>query len=162
MRPSRLSLLAYGLAAVVVALDQWVKHWILDDFHLPERLTAPVIGPFHLSMVWNRGVSFGFLNTDADWTRWALSAFAVGMAAALAVWATRIQRPMLAVAVGLVMGGAIGNVIDRVRFGAVIDFLDFTEMYFPWVFNLADSAVTVGVALILLDSVVAPQPRAPG
>ena len=80
-------------------------------------------------------------------------AFALVVVAALAVWARRVDRPLLAAALGLVIGGAIGNnLIDRVRFGAVADFLDFTGLHFPWVFNVADSAITVGVVLLLLDS----------
>ena len=74
------------------------------------------------------------------------------MAAALAVWVRRTDRLVLAVAVGLIMGGAVGNVIDRVRFGAVTDFLDFSRLWFPWVFNVADSAITIGVILLLWDS----------
>jgi len=159
---SRLSLTAYGLAALVVGLDQLLKHWILDVFHLADRVTTPVIGPFWLSLVWNRGVSFGVLNIDAEWTRWALSVFSIAVAAGLAVWVRRVERPVLAIAIGLVMGGAIGNVIDRLRFGAVTDFLDFTRLDFPWVFNVADSAVTVGAVLILWDSFLAPRKRAPG
>jgi signal peptidase II len=107
-------------------------------------------------------VSFGFLTLDAGWTRWALSAFSIAVAAGLAVWARRVERPLLAIAVGLIMGGAVGNVVDRVRFGAVTDFIDFSELYFPWVFNLADSAITVGVALLLWDSLVTPRRSAHG
>jgi signal peptidase II len=71
-----------------------------------------------------------------------------------------VVRPLLATALGLVIGGAIGNLIDRVRFGAVADFLDFSRLYFPWVFNVADSAITIGVLLLILDS-LRPAPRAP-
>jgi signal peptidase II len=153
----RLASLAYGLAILVVGLDQLLKYWVLDIYRLPERATPTVLGPLRLSMVWNRGVSFGFLNLGADWTRWALSVFSLTVAAGLAVWARRVERPLLAVAIGLVMGGAVGNVIDRVRFGAVTDFIDFSSLYFPWVFNVADSAITIGVALILWDSVIGPR-----
>jgi signal peptidase II len=158
----RLAPVSYALAVAVIALDQLLKYWVLDVYRLPERATPTVIGPLRLSMVWNRGVSFGFLSLDAEWTRWALSAFSIAVAAALAVWARRVERPLLAVAVGLVMGGAVGNVVDRVRFGAVTDFIDFSQLYFPWVFNLADSAISVGVALLLWDSLVTPRRSAPG
>jgi len=83
MRIPRLALVAYILAFVVVGADQALKYWVLDVFDLPSRTTAQVAGPFWLTMVWNRGVSFGVLNTDADWTRWALSAFALAVAGAL-------------------------------------------------------------------------------
>jgi signal peptidase II len=76
----------------------------------------------------------------------------------LAGWARKLTRPRLAVALGLIMGGAVGNLIDRVRFGAVCDFIDFSALYFPWVFNIADSAISIGVVILLLDSFLTPQP----
>jgi signal peptidase II len=103
-------------------------------------------------MVWNRGVSFGLLTAEVDLARWGLAAFSLIVAIALIVWARRIERPLPALALGFVIGGALGNMIDRVRFGAVVDFLDFSGLWFPWVFNVADSAITVGVALLLIDS----------
>ncbi|HYG27154.1 MAG TPA: signal peptidase II [Caulobacteraceae bacterium] len=148
----KLSSLAYGLALITIVLDQLSKHWILNVFNLPAKGSVFVGGPFSLTMVWNKGVSFGLLKAEVDLVRWALVAFSVGVAVFLAVWARKIERPLLATAVGLVMGGAIGNAIDRARFGAVADFLDFKGLYFPWVFNIADSAITVGVILLLLDS----------
>ena len=158
---NRLGLFAYALATSVVALDQAVKFWILEIFRLPERASAPVLGPLTLSMVWNRGVSFGMLTSDAPWTRWALTAFSLLAAGALAVWAWRIERVLLAIAVGLIMGGAVGNAIDRIRLGAVADFLDFKQLFFPWVFNVADSAITIGAALLLWDVFMAPRKGAP-
>lgn len=152
MRVTRFGWLAYGLGVTVIALDQAVKFWVLYVFNLPARLTEPVIGPFSLTMVMNRGVSFGLLTADQELTRWALSAFSLIVAGALAWWARRADRPLMAIALGLIIGGAIGNAIDRVRFGAVVDFLDFSRMMFPWVFNVADSGITIGVALLLLDS----------
>jgi signal peptidase II len=148
----KLSLFAYGLALITIVLDQLSKHWVLNVFNLPAKGSVLVGGPFSLTMVWNKGVSFGLLKAEVDLVRWALVAFSVGVAVFLGVWARKIERPLLATAVGLVMGGAIGNAIDRARFGAVADFLDFKGLYFPWVFNIADSAITVGVVLLLLDS----------
>ncbi|HEY3697205.1 signal peptidase II, partial [Phenylobacterium sp.] len=81
-----------------------------------------------------------------------LAAFSVAVSIALTIWVRRTNDWLKAVSLGLVIGGAIGNVVDRIRFGAVADFLDFSGLYFPWVFNVADSAITVGVALLLLDS----------
>ena len=148
---SRLGLFAYALAAVVVALDQLSKHWILSVFQLPLRGGVAIAGPLHLTMVWNRGVSFGLLRAEVDVTRWALAAFSVAVALLLAVWARRAARGLAALALGLIMGGAIGNVIDRVRFGAVVDFIDVSRLWFPWIFNVADAAISCGVALLLLD-----------
>jgi signal peptidase II len=113
-------------------------------------------------MVWNRGVSFGFMNVEASWTRWALTIFSLGVAAALAVWAWRLEKLALAISVGLIMGGAVGNAIDRIRLGAVTDFLDFSALYFPWVFNVADSAISVGSVILVWDLFLAPRKRAGG
>ena len=142
--------------------DQALKYWVLEVFHLPERVSAEIAGPFELTMVWNKGVSFGVLNIDADWTRWPLSAFSLIVAAGLAVWAWRVDRALLAIAVGLIIGGAIGNAIDRVRLGAVTDFIHVTWSWFPWVFNLADSAISVGSVLLIWDLFLAPKKRAAG
>ena len=160
MRIPRLAIVAYVLALVVVGADQALKYWVIEVFDLPSRTTAQVAGPFWLTMVWNRGVSFGVFNTDADWTRWALSAFALAVAGMLAVWATRVRGALLAVAIGFIMGGALGNLVDRVRLGAVTDFLDFSRLHFPWVFNLADAAINVGAVLLLWDLFLAPRKRA--
>jgi signal peptidase II len=146
---------AYALAAVVVMLDQASKAWILGPLDLPDRAVVPVLPIFRLSMVWNPGVSFGLLAARGELGRWLLVVFAACVVAALGLWARRIEKPLTAVALGLVMGGAIGNnIIDRVRFGAVADFLDFSGLGFKWVFNVADSAISVGVALLLLEMVI--------
>jgi signal peptidase II len=102
-------------------------------------------------MVWNRGVSFGLLRADADLTRWALAAFSIIVSIFLAFWARNATRGLSATALGLVMGGAIGNVIDRIRFAAVADFIDASRLWFPWIFNVADAAITCGIVLLLLD-----------
>jgi signal peptidase II len=163
-RSNRLALSAYALAVAVSAADQALKWWVLQVYDLPDRISAQVVGPFWLSWVENRGVSFGVLNLDADWTRytrWVLSIFSIAVALSLAVWVRKVERPILAVAVGLIMGGAIGNVIDRLRFGWVADFLDFSRLWFPWVFNIADSAITVGAILLIWDLFLAPRKGAP-
>ena len=162
MKITRLAVLAYALALVVVLADQGLKYWILDVFHLPDRETAEVAGPFWLTMVWNRGVSFGVFNTDAGWTRWVLCGFSLAVAVALAVWALRVRQTILAVALGFIMGGAVGNLIDRARLGAVTDFLDFSRLHFPWVFNVADAAINIGAVLLIWDLFLAPRKRAGG
>jgi len=148
---NRLGWTAYGLALTVIVLDQLSKHWILFVYDLPARISEQVVGPFFLTMVWNQGVSFGLLRADQDLGRWLLVAFSILVAIALAIWARRGDRTLMALALGLVMGGAIGNAIDRARFGAVVDFIDVSRLYFPWVFNIADAAISVGVVLLLLD-----------
>ena len=150
--------MAYVLAIAVVALDQASKFWILHVLKLPDLAPVRVLPFFQLNMVWNEGVSFGLLRSDSSAGRWVLVLFAFIVVAALAVWARKVTRPLTATALGLVIGGAIGNnLIDRVRFGAVADFLDFHALYFPWVFNLADSAISVGVLLLLMDSFMRPK-----
>jgi signal peptidase II len=158
---TRLGLSAYGLAALVILLDQASKHWVLNIFQLPLKGSVPVAGPLHLTMVWNKGVSFGLLRAEVDLTRWALAAFSVIVSIFLAVWARNSTRKLSATALGLVMGGAIGNVVDRIRFGAVADFIDVSRLYFPWIFNVADAAITVGIALLLLDMVLLEKQTAP-
>ena len=148
---TRLGWTAFILAIVVIVADQAVKYWVLEVLRLQEGQTIPVFGPFRLTGVWNPGVSFGFLQAQHDLVRWLLAAFSIGVAAMLAFWVRATQRSLFAVAVGLVMGGAVGNVIDRIRIGAVADFVDVSRLYFPWVFNVADSAITIGICLLLVD-----------
>ncbi|MDQ0464775.1 signal peptidase II [Caulobacter ginsengisoli] len=143
----------YALALATIVVDQLVKLWIVDSFHLPALGSVPLLGPIHLSMVWNNGISFGLLRLDYPWMRWVLAGFALAVAAVLASWARKVERPLLAAAVGLIMGGALGNFIDRIRLGAVADFIDVTRLGFPWVFNVADSALSIGIVLLVLDAV---------
>ncbi|MDB5472425.1 MAG: lspA [Caulobacter sp.] len=145
---------AYSLALAVLVGDQLSKMWFLGQ-GLAEGQSQPVFGPFSLTMVWNRGVSFGLFRADQEWIRWALTIFSLGVAITIAFWARKVQRPLLGWAFGLIMGGAIGNMIDRLRFGAVADFLDFHGLMFPWVFNVADSAISIGVVLLLIDTFLA-------
>ena len=156
---TRWGLMAYAIAFAVIVLDQLSKVWVLDVIKLQDRAPIRLAPIFQLTMVWNPGVSFGLMRADSPSGHWILVAFAAAIVAALAVWARRLDRAMTAVALGLVMGGAIGNnLIDRVRFGAVADFLDFHGLYFPWVFNVADSAISIGVALLLIDSFLRREP----
>jgi signal peptidase II len=150
---TRLGAFAYVLAALVVVLDQVSKLWVLGSLHLDERGQIPILPFFRLTLVMNQGVSFGLLRADSPAGRWLLVAAAMTVVVILCAWVRRTERPLFATALGLVIGGALGNnLIDRARIGQVVDFLDFSGLYFPWVFNVADSAISVGVALLLLDS----------
>ena len=155
-RLTKPGLFAYALAALVIVLDQLSKYWILKILVLPSRDSVPVIGPVRLTMVWNKGVSFGLLRADIDLTRWALAAFSIAVAIFLAVWARNVTRRIAAVALGLLIGGAIGNVIDRIARGAVVDFisLHWHRAYTFPAFNLADSAITLGAICLLLDELL--------
>lgn len=145
--------LAYGLAVLTLVLDQLSKWWVVGPLDLVAKGQVPVLSPvFNLTFVANRGVSFGFLTADGDFGRWALFVFSAVIAGGFALYARKLDRRLPAVAVGLVIGGAIGNMIDRARYGYVVDFLDFNGLFFPWVFNVADSGITVGMALLVLDS----------
>jgi len=157
---TRAGSLAYGLAAVVVIVDQAVKSWVVNGLRLEVGVPHPVWGPLRLTLVENPGVSFGMFQGDAPWIRWALAAFSLGVAIALAVWVRRAGKLYTGLALGLIIGGAVGNLIDRVRSGLVVDFVDVTAMHFPWVFNVADSAITVGIALLLAESFFAPRVKA--
>jgi signal peptidase II len=151
--PTRPALVAYGAALVAIVLDQASKYWVVKVLDLPDRFQYHLSQVFNLTMVWNEGVSYGLLKAQGDLGRWALALFSFAVAAALGVWAWRSPRVLPAAGVGLIMGGAIGNALDRVRLGRVVDFLDFSGAHvFPWVFNVADSAITVGVVLLIVDS----------
>jgi len=158
---TRIALAAYGFALVVIVLDQLTKAWMLDGLSLREVGRVFVAPPvFNFSYVENTGVSFGLFGGGS--ARWLLSVFSVVVAAGLAWWATQADRRLLIGAIGLVIGGAIGNAIDRIRFGYVVDFLDFSGTgVFPWVFNVADSAITVGVIMLILDSVLSERRERP-
>lgn len=153
--PARRKALFLGLSCLVAALllDRVVKLWLIAV--MAGRFGAPwsLTGFFDLVMVWNRGVSFGMLQADADLGRYALVGLSLAIAAGLAVWLGRTRDRLVAASLGLVIGGAIGNVIDRVVWGAVADFflVHGFGYYFP-AFNVADSAITIGVAGLLLDS----------
>jgi signal peptidase II len=149
---SKLGGAALALAAVIVAADQSVKNWVLNGLRLPDIGSVPVAGPLHWTMVWNDGVSFHLFASGHNAVRWVLAAFSIIVAAVLAGWVRKANRPLFALALGLVIGGAVGNVIDRIRFGAVVDFIDVTRIgFFPWVFNVADSAISIGIGCLLLD-----------
>ncbi len=143
--------LALAAAPAVALLDQLSKWWIVERVMDPPRVLE-VTGFFNLMLVYNRGISFGILDSEAALVPWVLSGLAVAIVIGLVVWLRHIEGRWPGLAVGLIVGGAVGNVIDRLRLGAVIDFLDLHWAGFHWpAFNLADSAITVGVALLLLD-----------
>ena len=154
--PDRAPIWPYlALALVVVALDQATKLAILARFDLGERV--PVIpGFFDLTLLFNRGAAFSFLAGHDGWQRW----FFVGIALAASIFIVHLLRShrsqrLFSVALALILGGAIGNVVDRLAYGQVVDFLLFHQgsWYFP-AFNVADSAITVGAASLILDELL--------
>jgi signal peptidase II len=147
--------LAFGVAALVIVLDQAVKAWVLTGLGLAPGESLPLFWPLALTLVRNDGISFGFFQTHAAWTRWALASFSLCVCAGLAFWVRRAEKALIGLAVGLILGGALGNLIDRVRLGAVTDFVDVHPLIFPWIFNIADSGITIGVILLLADNLFA-------
>jgi len=151
---SRYFRLGLLIAVAIVIADQVTKWLIVTQVMAPPRVIE-VLPFFDIVLVHNRGISFGAFNTGSDSMAWALTGFALLIAAGLLVWLWRAKTGLIATALGLVIGGAIGNVIDRVRIGAVADFLDVHVGTYHWpAFNLADSAITIGVALILLEALL--------
>ena len=144
--------LGLPLALLGFLLDQATKWWILNHVMDPPRV-IPVTGFFNLVLGFNTGVSFGLFG---EAPAWLLMAFILPMVAGLLVWMTRTDSRLTAIALGLVVGGAFGNLLDRLRHGAVTDFLDFYVGAYHWpAFNFADVAIVSGVGLLLIESVLA-------
>jgi signal peptidase II len=143
------------LLAATIVVDQAVKQVLLHYLPKVDDVATIITGFFRLVTVWNRGVSFGLMSHEGVVPPWALSGVAILVCIGLFIWLRRTDRPFTAWGIGLVMGGAIGNVIDRARWGAVFDFADFYVGQWHWpAFNVADSAIVVGVGLMLLDSLI--------
>ncbi len=143
----------HGLLAAlaVLAVDQLVKWYMLAVVMQPPRIIE-VTGFFRLVMVWNRGISFGLFGSDAPHGPLMLSVMALVVCVVLGVFLWRAHRPALVLAFGAIIGGAVGNVIDRIRFGAVADFFDLHVAGYHWpAFNIADIAITGGVIVLLID-----------
>ena len=146
------------LAAIaVLALDQASKLWLLFVFDIGHRGVVPVAPFFDLELAWNVGISFGWFQNDSAVAQLALTAIKAVAVIVLAVWMARSRTLLATLALGLIIGGAIGNAIDRFAYGAVVDFALFHvrigEKTFSWyVFNLADTAIVAGVAGLLYDS----------
>lgn len=135
----------------IVVIDQISKFWVVHKLNLFELGKIEISKFFDLTMVWNYGVSFGALRANSDVGRWALVGLAFVISLFFLYWLWRAERPLNRFALAMVIGGAIGNMIDRIYLGAVADFLDFSGLFFPWVFNLADAAVVGGAGLLILD-----------
>jgi len=148
---SRLKLL--GLSLLALILDQASKLVIASSMQLYQSI--PITSFFKLTYVRNTGAAFSFLSDAGGWQRWFFAVLAILISIIIAVWLTRLkkQETLLAVALSLILGGAMGNLIDRLAYGYVIDFLDVYYQTWHWpAFNVADSAITLGVMLMLLES----------
>ena len=157
--------LGLAVAVLLLAADQASKWWILEVLRLPEvrHVRLLELGPFglDLSMVWNRGVTFGLLSGDGPWNHLVLALLAAAIALFLLRWLARAETLAVAVALGAVIGGAVGNVLDRLRFGAVVDFVDAHAWGWHWyVFNIADAGIVCGVAALIADALFRRAPEA--
>jgi signal peptidase II len=150
---SRQALMGYGAAVAIVALDQWTKH--LASLELNYRVPVELTSWFDLTLAHNTGAAFSFLAGAGGWQRWFFTAVAAAISVVLIVWLSRLPRHRvpLALALGLVLGGGLGNLYDRVALGYVVDFISihYHQWYWP-AFNIADSAITVGAVVLVLDS----------
>lgn len=142
------------LSALIVALDQWTKSLVVSYFALYERLD--LLPVFSLTRLHNTGAAFSFLSDAGGWQRWFFITLGVAVTVIVVVWLIRLPRrgrAWLAASLSLVVGGAVGNIIDRLLHGYVVDFISvhYDRWFFP-AFNVADSAITVGAAILLIES----------
>src|SRR6266481_8687974 len=151
--------LRLGLAAAVIAavIDQAAKLWLLYGFGLTDRSRVPITSYLDLVLAWNTGISYGLFQQTGPFGQWALLALKVIAVALLLIWLVRTRSRLAGVALGLIVGGAIGNAIDRVVHGAVMDFVLFhitaPTWTFEWyVFNIADAAIVAGVIGLVWES----------
>jgi len=157
-----------GWLVVLAALlaDQLSKNYLLyglDFRSLGPAARIQILPIFDLVMVWNRGVSYGLFQAGSFTATLMLAIFSLVAVVALSWWLIRCERAILGVGLGLVIGGALGNVIDRILYGAVADFFHFYAFGHDWyVFNVADAAITVGVVVLLLDAFIRPESKSVG
>jgi lipoprotein signal peptidase len=153
-RPGRVGLIA---AVVVLILDQASKWWILEVLDLPALRQVVLLPVLNLTMVWNQGVTFGLLSGFGEWGYLALTAASLLVVGGLVFWLLQAETIVMATAIGAIAGGAVGNAIDRLRFGAVVDFIH-AHVETRWgdlswyVFNVADAAIVCGVTVLVVDS----------
>ena len=152
---STAAILGFSAALITLVLDQATKLYTLFVYDLPVKEPAEIAPFINLIVVWNRGISYGLFQQNSELGRWALVAISILASIALSIWIRRTRAKLLAASLGLIVGGAIGNAIDRMAYGAVFDFIQFHMGSWSWyVFNVADAAIVAGVAGLLYDSFV--------
>ena len=145
--------IGFLLAAIIIGLDQYTK--VLATAELQYRVPVEITSWFDLMLAHNTGAAFSFLASAGGWQRWFLAGVAVAVSLFVAVWLTRLKpsEQVLGIALGLVLGGGLGNLIDRISLGYVVDFISwhYNDWYWP-AFNIADSAICLGAVLLVWDS----------
>lgn len=146
-----------GLGALIAlagfATDRLSKWWLLDVYGIEDKVIVSVLPFFDLVMAWNRGISYGLFQADSLMGLVILAGFATLVACGLFLWLARVNHPLLAVSLGLIIGGAVGNIYDRIVFGAVADFFSLHAYGYYWyIFNVADIWIALGVALMIYDT----------
>ncbi|MBC2778522.1 signal peptidase II [Parasphingopyxis marina] len=151
-RLTRTTMIGYVLAAAIFLIDQVSKYWIIALIQLPQRGQIELLSILNFTWVENRGVSLGMLTASSDTQRWLLVGLTGAISLGVIVWIWREKRVQDVFALGLVLGGAIGNLSDRIRYGYVADFIDlhFGDFQPFLVFNVADAAITIGVVILVL------------
>lgn len=140
-------------ACFVLLLDQISKWYLLLTVMQPPQ-TIPILPFFNLVSAWNRGISFGMFNSDSAYSGWILSGIAIVIVIFLLNWLRKSESKRISLAIGLIIGGAVGNIVDRGVHGAVFDFIDLHLGGYHWpAFNFADSGITIGAVILILDSV---------
>jgi len=156
----RARLTAAATAIVLLVADQASKAVLIDLFDGMPGRGMEVLPFFNLVMVWNRGVSFGMFG-DSALAPWVLVLVSLAIVAGLLIWIRRLEHVWTAIALGGIVGGAVGNVIDRLRYGAVADFFDFHVGGWHWpAFNIADAGIVIGVGMLMLDSIFGKEAKA--
>lgn len=154
----RQPLLMYVLALTIVVLDQLTKGWAESALSYAQPVT--ILPVLDFTLLYNTGAAFSFLSEAGGWQRWFFTVLSTVVSVVLAVWIARLgnSQRLLAFAIGCILGGAIGNLWDRVALGHVVDFISvhWNDSYFP-AFNLADSAITLGAGLLILDVLIHPE-----
>ncbi len=144
-----------SIATVVLILDQ-ISKWIITDmvFNAPDRFTPiEITSFFNIVIAWNTGVSFSLFSNSGEYMPYILIVVALAIATMFGVWLWKAKEHMFGICYALIIGGALGNIVDRARFGAVVDFLDFHALGYHWpAFNVADMAVVVGITMLIIFS----------
>lgn len=148
-----LSWFGMGFALFGFLTDRLSKWWLLDVYAIESRGVVEILPFLNFVMAWNRGISYGLFQAETALGKGLLAGFALIVVAVLVLWLARVQLRLMAIAIGLIIGGALGNVYDRLKFGAVADFFSLhANGYYWYIFNIADIWIAVGVILMIYDA----------